>query len=122
LAKETTKMTKAYSLHLIALKAGASGLAFERFFCEAVKPASGPAGMTVRLLKGDRGERRGGYLLMFEIECDERLDRPSPAAGPAARKLSDAVAEWMGAMGPTLAKWNEYATPLDMIYTDYREV
>jgi hypothetical protein len=115
-------MSKGYSLHMIALKAGASGTDFERFFRAELGSLPGPSGLTMRLLKGDRGDRAGKYLVMFEIESVERRDQIFPEAGPAARQMSPEVMQWMGAAGPKLTKWNEYATPFDTIYTDYREV
>jgi predicted ester cyclase len=66
-------MAKVYSLHSIALKAGASGSDFEHFFRKEVEPVPGPSGLTMRLLKGDRGDREGKYLLMFEFESVERV-------------------------------------------------
>jgi hypothetical protein len=116
------KMAKVYSLHSIALKAGASGPDFERFFREEIAPVPGPNGLTMRLLKGDRGDREGKYLVMFEVESVERRNQLFPEAGPAARQMSPEVMQWMGAAGPALARWNEYTTPFDTIYTDYREV
>jgi len=115
-------MAKVYGVHSIALKAGASGPDFERFFREEVEPAPGPGGLNMRLLRGDRGDREGKYLLMFEFESVERRNQLFPEAGPAARQMSGEVMQWMGAAGPPLAKWNEYTTPFDIIYTDYREV
>jgi hypothetical protein len=115
-------MSKVYSLHMIALKAGASGQDFERFFSENIGSLPGPGGLTMRLLKGDRGDREGKYLLMFEVESVERRNQLFPEAGPAARQMSPEVMQWMGAAGPTLGRWNEYTTPFDTIYTDYREV
>jgi hypothetical protein len=115
-------MARVYSLHMIALKAGASGPDFERFFREEIGAVPGLSGLTMRLLKGDRGDREGRYLLMFEVESIERRNQLFPEAGPGARQMSPEVMQWMGAAGPTLAKWNEYTTPFDTIYTDYREV
>jgi hypothetical protein len=115
-------MSKVYSLHMIALKAGASGPDFERFFHEGIEPVPGPGRLTMRLLRGDRGDREGKYLLMFEFESVERQDQLFPEAGPAARQMSAEVMQWMAAGGPTLAKWNDYATPFDVIFTDYLEV
>jgi hypothetical protein len=115
-------MAKVYSLHMIALKAGASGSDFERFFREEIKRLPGPSGLTMRLLRGDRGDREGKYLVMFEFESVERRDQLFPEAGPAARQMSGEVMQWMGSAGPSLAKWNEYTTAFDAIYTDYREI
>ncbi len=115
-------MAKVYSLHMIALKAGASGPDFERIFREEIKRVPGPSGLTMRLLRGDRGDREGKYLVMFEIESVERRDQLFPEAGPAARQMSSEVMQWMGSAGPSLAKWNEYTTPFDAIYTDYQEI
>jgi hypothetical protein len=115
-------MSKVYSLHMIALKAGASEPDFERFFREGIKSVQPPSGLTMRLLKGDRGDRKGNYLVLFEFESAERRNQLFPEAGPAARQMSSEVMQWMGGAGPTLAKWNEYATPFDTIYTDYLEL
>lgn len=115
-------MSKVYSLHMIALKAGESGTGFERYFREEIGAVPGPSGLTMRLLRGDRGDREGKYLVMFEFESVERRDQLFPEAGPAARQMSSEVMQWMGSAGPSLAKWNEYATPFDVIYTDYMEV
>ena len=115
-------MSKVYSFHMIALKAGASGPDFEKYFREGVQSRTMLSGMAMRLLKGDRGDRAGKYLVMFEFESVERRNQLFPEAGPAARQSSDEFMEWMRTQGPSLAKWDEYATQIDMIYTDYKEV
>ena len=115
-------MSKVYSFHMISLKAGASAQDFEQYFLKDLKSWPMLSGMAMRLLKGDRGDREGKYLVMFEFESVERRNQLFPEAGPAARQTSDEFMQWMSAAGPTLAKWDEYATPIDMIYTDYREV
>ena len=76
----------------------------------------------MRLLKGDRGDREGKYLVMFEVESVERRDELFPEAGPAARQMSGELMQWMSGAGPSLARWSEFATLFDTIYTDYREV
>ena len=118
-------MSKVYSFHMISLKAGARGPDFERYIqgvLESWTKLGGLSGMTMRLLKGDRGDREGKYLVMFEFESVERRNQLFPEAGPAARQGSAEFRQWMSAQGQALAKWDEYATPIDMIYTDYREV
>ena len=115
-------MAKVYSFHMIALKTGVKAADFERFFHEEIATGLSPAGLTERLLKGDRGDREGKYLMMFEFDSVERRDQLFPEAGPGARTMSDEVIQWIRGAGPALAKWGEFATPFDTIYTDYREV
>ena len=115
-------MSKVYAFHMIALKAGASGPDFERYFRELSESSPKLSGMTMRLLKGDRGDREGKYLFMIEFASVERRNQLFPEAGPAARQASDEFMQWMSAAGPAMAKWDEYATPIDVISTDYREV
>jgi hypothetical protein len=115
-------MSKVYAFHMVALKAGARGPDSERYFHEVLESGPMLSGMTIRLLKGDRGDREGKYLVMFEFESVERRNQLFPEAGPAPRQTSEEFMQWMSAQGPTLAKWDEYATPTDVISTDYREV
>ena len=53
------------------------------------------SGMTMRLLKGDRGDREGKYLVMFEFDSVERRNQLFPEAGPAARQGSEEFMEWI---------------------------
>ena len=97
-------MSKVYAFHMVALKAGASGPDFERYFREGIASGSKLSGMTMRLLKGDRGDREGKYLVMFEFESVERRNQLFPEAGPAPRQTSDEFMQWMSAAGPALAR------------------
>jgi hypothetical protein len=115
-------MSKVYSIHLIALKAGASGADFERFFCDEVLSQPALSGLTLRLLKGDRGDRKGNYAVMSEFESEARRNELFPQAGPGATQMSEEFMKWMAGVGPLLAKWDQLATPIDVIYTDYVEV
>lgn len=115
-------MSKVYSLHAIALKAGVSGADFEQFFCDAASQIKPLPGMSMRLLKGDRGDRKGQYAVMFEFDSEPRRTELFPEAGPGAKNASAEFMQWMGTAGPHLAKWEQLATPIDVIYTDYLEV
>ena len=79
-------MSKVYSFHMISLKAGASGPDFEQYFQKELKSWPMLSGMSMRLLKGDRGDREGKYLVMFEFDSVERRNQLFPEAGPAARQ------------------------------------
>ena len=49
--------------------------------------------------QGDRGDREGKYLVMFEFESGERRNQLFPEAGPAARQGSEEFMQWMGGPG-----------------------
>jgi hypothetical protein len=115
-------MSKVYSIHLIALKAGVSWAEFERFYRDEFSGITPPRGMAIRLLKGDRGDRAGRYAMMFEFESESRRTELYPEAGPAAKQLSEEFMQFMGAVAPSMQRWDQFATPLDVIYTDYVEV
>ena len=115
-------MAKVYSLHMIALKAGANGEDFERYFREEFLAGPPLPGMKWRLLRGDRGDRAGKYLLMIEVESTSRRSYLFPVPGPSAPEAADELMQWVGAMGSVLARWDQYATPFDMIFTDYVDV
>jgi hypothetical protein len=114
-------MPKAYSLHSIALKPGVTGQDFERFFHDEVEPAHTTNGMSVRLLRGEGGERKGRYLLMLEFECGDPGSPLAPAGAPLPGKMADQVAQWIAAGNSVLDKWTDFATPIDVLHTEYRE-
>ncbi len=81
-------MAKLYGAHTLVLNPGVSAQEFERFVREEWRPATLP-GITTSILKGDRGERAGAYLMLFEFEDAAVRDRYWPRPGGA-----DASAEW----------------------------
>ncbi len=112
---------KVYSINMIALKPGVTGEQFERFFAERLYPNWKVPGATMRLVKGDRVDRTGRYLVIFEIESRALRDRwfPRPDSVPSA--------EWQRVskpLEPILAEWARLASApgVDMIYTDYEVV
>jgi hypothetical protein len=54
---------------------------YERFFAEQVAPTVELQGWKTHLLRGDRGERAGKYLVLLEIESLEARDRYFPRPG-----------------------------------------
>ena len=71
-------MPTVYGLHEIELQPGVEPDEYERFFAEEVAPTVELPGWKTRLLKGDRGERAGKYLVLLEIESLEARDRYFP--------------------------------------------
>ena len=70
-------MAKAYGVHDVQLKSGVSAEQLERFLREEWRPADIP-GVRQSWLKGDRGDRAGTYLRVFEFESKETRDRYFP--------------------------------------------
>jgi hypothetical protein len=71
-------MAKVLGVHEIELRPGISGEDFERFFQEKVASMPLPAGWRQYLLKGNRGDRMGKYLLIIEADSVEVRDRIAP--------------------------------------------
>ena len=79
-AGEETGLAKLYGVHTIVLKPGVSADEFERFVREEWRAPNLP-GITVSILKGDRGERAGAYVMLFEFEDAAVRDRYWPPSG-----------------------------------------
>src|SRR5215211_9391078 len=74
-------MPMVYGLHEIELQPGVEPEEYERVFAEEFSPSFTLPGWKTHLLKGERGERAGKYLILLEIESLEARDRyfPRPA-------------------------------------------
>ena len=107
-------MSKVFSMHMIALKPGVKAEDFEKFVTE-VYPLRSLEGMKRYLLKGDRGDRVGKYLMMLEFESVEARDRLFPAPGEMSKQAQQAFE----AEAVAMEKWAAFATPVGDIYTDY---
>ena len=109
-------MSKAFGMHMIALRPGVKAEDFERFVVEEVYPTYQEFPDTnAYLLKGDRGDREGKYLAVFEFPSVETRDRHFPSPG----EMSEEVQQFFAAHTALLEKWATFATPIDVIYTDY---
>ena len=108
-------MAKVFGMHMIALKPGVKAEDFEKFIIEEVYTSSIPEGWKYYLLKGDRGDREGKYLWMIEFDSVESRDQFFPSPG----EMSAEAQASMESLGDIFEKWATFATPLDMITTDY---
>jgi hypothetical protein len=115
LRKEALSMAKVFGMHMIALLPGVKAEDFEKFVAEEVYQVPSLEGVKYYLLKGDRGDREGKYLWMMEIESVEARDRLFPSPG----EMSEEVQQSFAALAPVLEKWATFATPMDIITTDY---
>ena len=107
-------MAKVHGLHEIELRPGADPALFEQLVASAADMENF-AGWTPYLLKGERGERKGKYMLLLEIESlAARCDVPD--SGPTAE-----MEELSRQAAPFWERWRELATaPRDeTVFTDY---
>ena len=93
---------------------------FEQFFVdewalgyERVLP-----GLHVHLLKGDRGDREGQYLLMYEFDSAARRDELAPTLDSFSEESQGAIE----ANRAVAERWASFAVPQganDVNFTDY---
>jgi hypothetical protein len=81
-------MPTVYGLHEIELQPGVEPDEYERFFAEEVAPTVELQGWKTHLLRGDRGERAGKYLVLLEIESLEARDRYFPRPGEESEEFT----------------------------------
>ncbi len=108
-------MSKVFGMHMIALHPGVKAEDFEKFILDEVYPVPNLEGWKFYLLKGDRGDREGKYLGMWEFESVEARDRSFPSTG----EMSKEAQQFIEAQAAVNEKWATFTTPLDDIYTDY---
>lgn len=115
-------MVKIYGLHSLELKPGVAGEDFERFYASTSNGLPSLPGWRFALLKGERGDQLGQYLVLVEVDSMEDRDRVSPDGG---FDDTEEGREWQAVAGPILQSWLDYLVHLpglDAPYTDYREV
>jgi len=105
-------------VHRITLKAGVDEAEFERFAVEEMAPAfSSIPGLTWRFLKGERGDRAGKYLVLWEVESVEMRDLYFPVAGEGGAEEFERLEE---ELQPVPQRWAEMVASFsDPSFTDY---
>jgi hypothetical protein len=113
-------MAKVLGMHTVELKPGVNEQEFEEFIKTDVLPLYRKVpGQMVHLLKGDRGERGGKYLVLIELESVERRDQIYPPAGDDWGVAED-VQQLVGDIDPILEKLSTFVVGFpDPAFTDY---
>jgi hypothetical protein len=115
--KGDPEMAKVYGLHEIELRPGKTPEELKKLFAELAN-TEGYEGWTPYLLAGERGERKGKYLVMLEIESVEARDRYAPSEDGPFSEEAEALSSRNAALWE---RWRELATMPgeDAIFTDY---
>jgi hypothetical protein len=110
-------MAKVFGIHHLELKPGADAAEFERIVSDEFNALPRFPGWQLSIVKGERGENVGKYVLLFEIESLETRNRDSPGDGT----YSPEGEKWRGTAAPTFDKLSSYlTTPLASgVFTDY---
>ena len=110
-------MSKVLGMHKLELKPGVDEREFEDFICNQIIPLYRVVpGQTIHLLKGDRGERNGKYMVLIELESPARRDHIYPAEGG----IADDVVQLVGDADPIFEKLATYVESFpDETVTDY---
>ena len=114
-------MAKLFGMHMIGLRPGIRGEDFETFFREKAAPLPLFPGSKWYLLKGERGDREGKYLVMSEFESLEARDRFAPKPDESSEEAERFMETHKEALGAVFAEWEKLASPVGAptIYTDY---
>lgn len=115
-------MTRVFGMHEIELNPGVKGEDFESFFFNEVVKAPLYPGWKAQLLKGDRGERKGKYVMLIEIESVEARDRFAPAHNQGSEELDQFAEQHKDELEPVFQKWGTLSPTqvgVNSIYTDY---
>ena len=110
-------MAKVLGMHTLELKPGCNAAEFEEFIRREVLPLYAKVpGQNAQLLKGDRGERAGKYMVLIELDSPQRRDEIYPSEGVVADDVQQLV-------GNIDVVWNTLFTFVDQFpdpkYTDY---
>jgi hypothetical protein len=113
-------MAKVFGLHEIELRPGVRSEDFEKFVIEEVSRGPLLPGWEVMLLRGNRGERDGKYLLMFVIESVETRDRFFPGPDQVSEENQRFI-ESHPEFERMMEKWRKLASAPgeDEVVTDY---
>jgi hypothetical protein len=115
-------MPKLYGMHHLELRPGVTPAAFERFVADELSHLRHRPGQRTYVLKGDRGERAGKYVFVFEY--DDRADRDRDS--PGSNQDSDELKQWLAAhsdeVGRLFDRLSSFVLPdwdIGHHYTDY---
>ena len=115
-------MTKLYGMHELELREGVRAEDFERFVAEELSGMLLREGQQIYVLKGDRGDRAGKYVFVFEYDSVESRDRDSPGHNSDSEELKQWLEDNYDRVGALFDKMSTFVKPewdIGIRYTDY---
>lgn len=120
-AQSRTDTGKVIAIREQQLKEGADTAAFEKFVREEYNPAVDGTipGVKMYIMKGDRGEKKGSYLFVYEFDSARTRDAIFPTEGEGPSETFAPFFEELPDLSQEFAKY--LASPEDSsdVYTDY---
>jgi hypothetical protein len=83
-------MSRVFGVHVVELRPGVTTEQFEDFALQVFLPSlplRQTPGVAIHLLRGERGERVGKYIVLFEFETLAVRDRYFPKPGTPSAEL-----------------------------------
>jgi hypothetical protein len=113
-------MSKVFGIHYIGLRPGVDALEFETFARRAFDALDPLRDVSLSLVRGERGDRVGRYLLLMTYADQDVRD----GLFPSEIMLSTRGRHFMALLAPMLEQWLGYASFAGppTIGTDYVEI
>ena len=115
-------MAQLYGMHQLELRPGVTPQAFERFVVEELSRLRPRPGQRTYVLKGDRGERAGKYVFVFEYDSVASRDRDTPGSNQDSEELVAWLQEHHAEVGALFERLSTFVLPdwdIGQHYTDY---
>lgn len=108
-------MPRVYGIHEVMIHPDFTNQDFEKYVAEVLPKVVQPAGSSMWVLKGNRGDRQGRYIVVNEFDSVEVQERLWPG-----NLASNEMKAWQAKNAEHVRKWNAFFE--HSIYTDYIEM
>jgi len=99
-------MGRVLGLHEVELRPDVDPSEFERVFADEIATSATPPGFRARLLKGERGDRTGKFLVLMEMDDVETFHQYFPEPDVVSEQLG----QFMQQHPDTAAAWDKMSS------------
>ena len=118
-------MAKLFGMHELELRPGVTPAEFEQFVKQELSQLRHRGGEVTYVLKGERGERAGKYLFVFEYPSVEQRNLDTPGPNQDSEELTAWLQEHHAEVGALFERLSTFVAPdrdIGMHYTDYVQI